>query len=144
MQECIYDFPKIHSSPLLDVSLVMNSLPCESHAKLTLLNVRIVEDVFCRSRACQRLNRRVLPVFTELEAHSDELETRDRGAVPRAVVRNVHGARVGIELAVDGRRVREERELGSGSFLFAGIVVESAVGCLHEEVTDIEFLVGEV
>jgi hypothetical protein len=111
---------------------------------LTLLNVRIVEDVFGRSRACQRLNGRVLSVLTELEAHSDELETRDRGAVPRAVVRDVHGAGVGIELAVNGRRVREECKLRSGSLLLAGIVVEGAVRGLHEEVADIEFLVGEV
>jgi hypothetical protein len=60
------------------------------------------------------------------------------------MVRDVHRAGVGIELAVNGRGVREESKLRSSSLLFAGIVVEGTVGCLHEEVTDIEFLVGEV
>jgi hypothetical protein len=60
------------------------------------------------------------------------------------VVRNVHGAGVGVELAVDGRRVREESELGSDRLLNAGIVVEGAVGRWDEEVTDLEGFVGEV
>jgi hypothetical protein len=60
------------------------------------------------------------------------------------MVRNVHGAGVGIEFAVDGRGVREKCEFRSDSLLFAGIVVESSVRCLDEEIADVEFLVGEV
>jgi hypothetical protein len=111
---------------------------------LTLLNIRIVEDVLSCSRACQRLNRCVLSVRTELEAHSHKLETCNRRAVPRAMVGDIHGAGVSIELAVDRCGVREERKLRSGSLLCAGIVVESAVWCLHEEVADVEFLVAKV
>jgi hypothetical protein len=111
---------------------------------LAAFNPRIVEDILGCRRAGQWLDRCVLSISTELEAHSDQLETCDRGAVPRTMVRDVHGARVGIELAVDGRRVWEEGELGSNSLLDTGIVVEGVVGCLDEEVTDLESLVGEV
>jgi hypothetical protein len=111
---------------------------------LTLLNIRIVEDVFGCSRASQRLNRCVLSIRTKLEAHGHELETCNRRAVPRAMIGNIHGARVSIELAVDRCGVREECKLRSGSFLCAGIVVEGAVWCLHKEVADVEFLVAKV
>jgi hypothetical protein len=111
---------------------------------LTLLNIRIVEDIFGCIRASQRLDRCILSVCTELEAHSHKLETCNRRAVPRAMVGDIHSAGFGIELAVDRCGVREECELGSGSFLRAGIVVESAVWCLHEEVADVEFLVAKV
>jgi hypothetical protein len=111
---------------------------------LTLLHTRVVEDVLSRSSACQWLNRRVLSISTELEAHSHKLEARNGSAVPRAMIRNVHGAGVSIELAVNRCGVREKRELRSNSFLCAGIVVKSGVGCLDEEVADVEFLVGKV
>lgn len=60
------------------------------------------------------------------------------------MVRNVHVRVIGIELAVNGSGVGEERELGSNGLLLAGVVVEGGVRCLHEPVSDRELLVGEV
>ena len=60
------------------------------------------------------------------------------------MVGDVHVAAIGVKLAVDGRRVREEREGGLSSLLRASVVVEAAVGSLYEPVTDLEGLVGEV
>ena len=111
---------------------------------LAALHARVVEDILRRSRAGQWLNRRVLAIRTKLEANSNELETRDRAAIPRAVVRDVHGSRISIELAVDGCRVWEQSYLGRDGLLVAGVIAEGAVGCLDEEVADLEGLVGEV
>jgi hypothetical protein len=111
---------------------------------LAALHFWVVEDIFGRGRARQRIHRRVLSVGAELEAHRDQLEAGDGRAVPGAVVRNVHGAGVGIELAVDGRGVREEGEFGGDGLLVARVVVEGAVGGGDEEVTNLEGLVGEV
>jgi hypothetical protein len=60
------------------------------------------------------------------------------------VISDVHVVVLGVELAVDGRRVREKRHSGLCGFLCACVVVEGAVGSLHEPVTDLEGLVGEV
>lgn len=60
------------------------------------------------------------------------------------MVGNVHGRRISIELAVNGRRVRKERELWCHSTLVAGVVVEAAARSLNKEVADFEGLVGEV
>jgi hypothetical protein len=111
---------------------------------LAALDLRIVEDILCRSGTRDRVNGRVLPISTKLEVDSDKLEACNRRAVPRAVVRNVHGGRVGIEFTVNGRRVGEESHLRSDGLLVAGVVVESGVGGGDEEVTDLEGLVGEV
>jgi hypothetical protein len=85
-----------------------------------------------------------LPISADLEAHGDQLEARDGLAVPGAVVGDIHGGGVGIELAVDGRRVGEESQFGCDSALAAGLVAECTVGCLDEEVADLEGLVAEV
>ena len=60
------------------------------------------------------------------------------------MVRDVHGARVGVELAINGCGVREQCHLGRDGFLVARVVVEGGVGRRNEEVADLEGLVGEV
>jgi hypothetical protein len=106
--------------------------------------LRIVKDVFGGSCASNRINRRILPISANLEAHSHKLEASDRRAVPRTMVRDVHSAGVGIELAVNRCGVGEEGHLGSDCLLVTGIVVEGAVGSWGEEVADFKGLVGEV
>jgi hypothetical protein len=111
---------------------------------LTFLYLRIVKDVFGGSCAGNGINRRVLPISASLEAHSHKLEASNRRAVPRTMVRDVHGAGVGIELAVNRCGVGKEGHLGSNCLLVTGIVVEGAIGCWGEEIADFEGLVGEV
>jgi hypothetical protein len=111
---------------------------------LAALNLRVVKDVLSRSGARDRFNRRVLPIIAKLEVHSDELEARNRRAVPRAMVRNVHGGRVGVELAVDRCGVRKESHFGCDGLLVAGVIIEGSVGRGDEEVADLEGFVGEV
>jgi hypothetical protein len=111
---------------------------------LTTLHTRIVKDILGGRSTRQRLDRRILPIGTKLEAHGHKLKPRDGRAVPGAVVSNVHCARTGVKLAVDRGRVGEQGELGRHGFLVACVVVEGAVGRLHEEVADLEGFVGEV
>jgi hypothetical protein len=60
------------------------------------------------------------------------------------VVGDVHRCGVGVELAVDGRGVREESKFGGDGLLVAGVVAEGTVGGLDEEVADLECLILEI
>lgn len=60
------------------------------------------------------------------------------------MIGNVHVAAVGIELAVNGRRVWEERHSGASRLLRAGVVIEGTIGGLDEPVTNFEGLIGKV
>lgn len=60
------------------------------------------------------------------------------------MVRDEHLGVVGVELAVDGGRVGEERQSGFGGFLLARVVVHGGGGGLDEPVAYFELLVGEV
>lgn len=111
---------------------------------LAFLYSRVVKDVLGRCGTSKRLNRSVVAVRTNLELHSDELEAGDGCAVPATVVSNVHGRTIGVELAVDGCRVREQRKLGSCGCLDAGIVVHVGAGLLDKPIAYFEGLVGEV
>lgn len=107
-------------------------------------DVGIREDVLGRRVACERLHGDDGAVCILLEIDSHELEARRRAAVPAAVVRDEHLGVVGVELAVDGGGMREERHGGLGGFLVARVVVHRGAGGLHEPVADFERLVGEV
>lgn len=106
-------------------------------------HIRVGHDIDRTSRARERRNRRDIPIRTLRERNLHELEPRRRAAVPRSVVRNIRISIIGVELDIDGRRVREQGELRGRSFRVAGVVGEGRVWRLDEPVSDLEGLVLE-
>lgn len=111
---------------------------------LTALDLRIIKDILRRRGTRQGLHRRILPIRAKLKVHRHKLEPRDRRPIPRPMVRDIHRLTLAIKLAINRRRVREQRQLGGRGFLHAGIVAHGGGGGLDEEIPDFEGLVGEV